>query len=159
MSQSMITKAQSNHKASTKAWPIPSHFHLNHLIKRGSQTACNHKLGYHDSCTVCKGSILYPRVVISSLAKLHFAILTLPLVYGLEITTCCYKGLLQEYVMLCYSPDKRSLLAVLRFQAQTSPLAPCGSGSSQSMSQRLITKYGTIPTLNRAWHTTYSIPN
>jgi hypothetical protein len=24
------------------------------------------------------------------------------LVYGLEITTCRYKGLLLEYVMLCY---------------------------------------------------------
>jgi hypothetical protein len=28
--------------------------------------------------------------------------LTLPFVYGLEITTCRYKGLLLEYVMLCY---------------------------------------------------------
>jgi hypothetical protein len=27
---------------------------------------------------------------------------TLPLVYGSEITTCRYKGLLQEYVLLCY---------------------------------------------------------
>jgi hypothetical protein len=27
---------------------------------------------------------------------------TLPLVYGLEITTCRYKGLLQELVLLCY---------------------------------------------------------
>jgi hypothetical protein len=61
--------AQSNHKASTKTWPIPSHSHPNHLIKRGSQTACNRKLGYHDSCTLCKDSTLYPRVVISSLAK------------------------------------------------------------------------------------------
>jgi hypothetical protein len=72
MSQSMITKAQrtqSNHKASTKTRSIPSHFHPNHLIKRGSQTTCNRKLGYHDSCTLCKGSTLYPRVVISSLAK------------------------------------------------------------------------------------------
>jgi hypothetical protein len=45
-----------------------------------------------------KVSVLYPRVVISSLAKrlenLLFAILTLPLVYGPEITTCYYKGLL-----------------------------------------------------------------
>jgi hypothetical protein len=50
-----------------------------HLIKRGSQTACNRKLGYHDSCTLCRGCTLYPRVVISSLAKrlenLLFAIL------------------------------------------------------------------------------------
>jgi hypothetical protein len=45
-----------------------------------------------------KVSAMYPRVVISSLAKrlenLLFAILTLPLVYGLKITTCRYKGLL-----------------------------------------------------------------
>jgi hypothetical protein len=43
-------------------------------------------------------SALYPQVVISLLAKqlenLLFAILTLPLVYGAEITTCHYKGLL-----------------------------------------------------------------
>jgi hypothetical protein len=41
-SQSMITKAQraqraqSDHKASKKSRPIPSHSHLNHLIKRRS---------------------------------------------------------------------------------------------------------------------------
>jgi hypothetical protein len=35
-----------------------------HLIERGSQTACNRKLGYHDSCTLYRA--LYPRVVISS---------------------------------------------------------------------------------------------
>jgi hypothetical protein len=44
--------------------------------------------------------------VISSLDErlenLLFAILTLPLVYVLDITTCYYKGLLQEYVMLFY---------------------------------------------------------
>jgi hypothetical protein len=60
----MSTQAQSNHIDSTKARPIPSHSHPIHLIKRGSQTACNRKLGYHDSCTHCKGSTLYPRVVI-----------------------------------------------------------------------------------------------
>jgi hypothetical protein len=53
-----------------------------------------------------KVSALYPRVVISSLAErlenLLFVIPTLPLVYGLEITTCHYKGLLQDLVMLCY---------------------------------------------------------
>jgi hypothetical protein len=69
-----------------------------HLVKIGSQTACNRKHDYHDSCILCNGSVLYPRVVISSLAKrlekLLFAILTHPLVYGLEITTCRYKGLL-----------------------------------------------------------------
>jgi hypothetical protein len=45
-----------------------------------------------------KVSTLYPHVVITSLAKrlenLLFAILTLPLVYGPEITICHYKGLL-----------------------------------------------------------------
>jgi hypothetical protein len=64
------TRAQSNHNASTKTRPIPSHSHPNHLIKRGSQIACIRKLSYHDSCTLCKGSILYPWVVISSLVKL-----------------------------------------------------------------------------------------
>jgi hypothetical protein len=49
--------------------------------------------------------------------------------------------------MVCYGfPDKRTSHAVLRFPAQMSPLALCGSNSSQSMSQRLITKYGAIPT-------------
>jgi hypothetical protein len=47
--------------------------------------------------------------------------------------------------MLYYGfPNKQSSLAVLRFPTQTSPLAPCGSGSSQSMSQRPITKYSVI---------------
>jgi hypothetical protein len=53
--------------------------------------------------------------------------ITLPWVYGPDITTCCYKGLLQNYIMLCYSfLNKRSSLVVLRFPAQTSPLALCG---------------------------------
>jgi hypothetical protein len=47
--------------------------------------------------------------------------------------------------MLCYGfPNKQSPLAVLRFSAQTSPLAPCGSGSSQNMLQSMITMYGAI---------------
>jgi hypothetical protein len=44
--------------------PIP-----NQLILRGSKTTCNSKHDCHDSCTICKGSALYPQVVISSLAK------------------------------------------------------------------------------------------
>jgi hypothetical protein len=49
--------------------------------------------------------------------------------------------------MLCYGfLNKRSPLAVLRFPAQTSPLAPSGSGSLQSISQSMIIKYGVIPT-------------
>jgi hypothetical protein len=48
--------------------------HSNHptpyqLVKRGSQTTCNHEHGCHYSRTLYKGSALYPRVVISSLAK------------------------------------------------------------------------------------------
>jgi hypothetical protein len=43
-------------------------------------------------------------------------------VYGPEITTCHYKGLLQEYVKLCYEfPHKVAPLAVLRFPAQSGP--------------------------------------
>jgi hypothetical protein len=61
--------------------------------------------GYHDSCILCKSCALYPHVVISSLAKqlenLLSTILTLLFVYDLEITTCRYKGLLQEYIILC----------------------------------------------------------
>jgi hypothetical protein len=71
-------------------------------------------------------STVSPRVVISSLLSdyrnLLFAILTLPLVYGPEITTYHYKGLLQEYVMLCYGfPHKVAPLVVLRFPAQSDP--------------------------------------
>jgi hypothetical protein len=54
--------------------------------------------------------------------------------------------------MLCYNfLNKRSPLAVLRFPAQTSPLTPCGSGSSQSM----ITMYGAI--LTQSLHDTQPI--
>jgi hypothetical protein len=43
-------------------------------------------------------------------------------VYGPEITTCRYKGLLQEYVMLCYwLPHNVAPLVVLRFPAQSGP--------------------------------------
>jgi hypothetical protein len=102
-------------------------------------------------------STLYPRIVISlpvgDYRTSFLPFFTLPLVYGPEITTCCYKGLLHEYVMLCYGfLDKRSLHAVLRFPKQMSPHAPCALVSSQSMSQRLITKYGVIPTQPSTTH-------
>jgi hypothetical protein len=43
-------------------------------------------------------------------------------VYGPEITTCRYKGLLQEFVMLCYGfPHKVAPLVVLRFPTQSGP--------------------------------------
>jgi hypothetical protein len=42
----VITKSHTLNKA------IPFN---THLIERGSQTTCNHKLGYHDSCTLCIG--------------------------------------------------------------------------------------------------------
>jgi hypothetical protein len=44
------------------------------------------------------------------------------LVYGSEITTCRYKDLLQEYVMLYYGfPHKMAPLPVLRFPAHSDP--------------------------------------
>jgi hypothetical protein len=70
-----------------------------------------------------KVSALYSRVVISSLiGRLENSVLpffTLPLVYGSEITTCHYKGLLQEYVMLCYDFHHRP-----RLQCQGFPHRP-----------------------------------
>jgi hypothetical protein len=43
-------------------------------------------------------------------------------VYGPEITTCHYKGLLHEYVMLCYSfPHTVASLAVRRFLTHSGP--------------------------------------
>jgi hypothetical protein len=46
--------------------------------------------------------------------------MTLSCVCRLDITTCRYKGLPQEYVMHCYGfLDKWSPLAVLRFSTQT----------------------------------------
>jgi hypothetical protein len=41
-----------NTKSHTLTKPIPSN---THLIERGSQTTCNRKLGYHDSCTLYRG--------------------------------------------------------------------------------------------------------
>jgi hypothetical protein len=61
--------------------------------------------------------------------------------------------------MLCYSfSNKRSLLVVLRFPAQTSPLTPCGLGDSQSMMKGMSQSMMAFP-LNRARHTTYSSSN
>jgi hypothetical protein len=74
-----------------------------------------------------KVSTLYPNVVISSLAErlenLLFAIRTLTLVYGLEITTCHYKGLLYELVMLCYgSPVNRAPASSAKVSSWIKPL-------------------------------------
>jgi hypothetical protein len=75
----MITKTQRDHKASIKTRPKISHSQPNHLIERESHTTYNRMFGYHDSCTLYKGSALYQRVVISSLigwlGNLPFAIL------------------------------------------------------------------------------------
>jgi hypothetical protein len=46
-----------NTKSHTLTKSIPSN---THLIERGSQTACNRKLGYHDSCIHCKGKYTVP---------------------------------------------------------------------------------------------------
>jgi hypothetical protein len=105
----MITKAQraqSNDKASTKTRPIPSHSHPNHLIKKDLRPLVTASLAIMIVVHSTEVSTLYRRIVISSLIgwleNLLFTILTLPLVYDLEITTCRYIGLLQEWVMLCY---------------------------------------------------------
>jgi hypothetical protein len=43
-------------KVITKSHTLTKSIPFNtHLIERGSQTTYNHKLGYHDSCTLCKG--------------------------------------------------------------------------------------------------------
>jgi hypothetical protein len=152
----MITKAQRDHKASTKTRSKASHSQLNHLIERGSQTAYNRKLGYHDSCTLCKGSGLYPRVVISLLAKrLEKPLFCHSLLFlwcmaqrSLHAITKVYYRSLSCFAMVYWTNNP--LLVVLRFHAQASPLASCGSGDSQSMKSF---------SLNRARHTTYSSPN
>jgi hypothetical protein len=65
-----------------------------------------------------KVSTLYPRVVIPSLAKrlenLLYSILTLPLVYGPEITTC---RVIKVYYVLCVllCLGSHGTLAMLRF--------------------------------------------
>jgi hypothetical protein len=149
------------HKGITK-FPLGLyHSQPNQLIERGSQTACNRKLGYHDSCTLCKGSAMYPRLVISSLVK------------RLEKPTFChsytsfgawprdhYMPLQMSTIRVCHAllqiPQQRALLAMPRISQQRAPLAPCGSARSQSMSHVWHKEWCTSP-LNRARHTTYSI--
>jgi hypothetical protein len=87
------------HKGGTIEHMTPHRLNQNHsnpipyqLILRGSQTPYNRKHDYHDSCTLHKGNTIYPRVVFYR--NLLFTILTLPLVYDPDITTCHYKGLL-----------------------------------------------------------------
>jgi hypothetical protein len=93
-----------------------------HLVKRGSQIACNHKKCYHDSCTLYKGSVLYPRVVISSLAKqlgnLLFAILTLLWCMAQRSLHAITKVYHRSATVF---PYLGSLLAVLRFPRDSSP--------------------------------------
>jgi hypothetical protein len=49
--------------------------------------------------------------------------------------------------MLCYGfPTNGPRLQCCGFPHKMAPFAPCGSGSSQTMSQRLITKKGAIST-------------
>jgi hypothetical protein len=139
--------AQSNRKASTKIRPIPLHFHLNHLIKRGSQTACNRKHDYHDSCTLYKGCIIYPRVVISSLAKRlqkpHFCH---------DYTFLSVR--VRDHYMLLQRSTTGVCHALLQFSEQTVPacsakvshvkVPSCTTWFSQFTNY--ITKYGVIPT-------------
>jgi hypothetical protein len=50
----------------------------------------------------------------------------IPLVYGPEITTCHYKGLLQEYVMVCYGFPIKGPTCSAKVSPTKAPLAPCG---------------------------------
>jgi hypothetical protein len=109
-----------------KIWPIPSHSHPNHLIKRGFQTACNRKLGYHDSCTLCKGCAMYPQVVISSLAKQLWKPPFCQDYTAFGVWPRDHYMLLQRSTTgVCHAllqfPDKQSPLAVLRFSTQSVP--------------------------------------
>jgi hypothetical protein len=102
--------------------PFPS----NHLIKRGSQTAYNRKIGYHDSCTFCKVSTLYPRVLISSLAKrLYKPPFCHSYTFFVVWPRDHYMLLQRSTTGVCHSllqfSNKWSPLAVLRFPTQNIP--------------------------------------
>jgi hypothetical protein len=74
--------------------PIPSN---THLIYRGSQTACNCKLNYHDSCTLCRG--LYP-------VSMHSDFITF---WRLEKPPCCHAP--DNTITLPWCEARRSLHA------------------------------------------------
>jgi hypothetical protein len=150
----MITKAQRDYKVSTKTTPFPT----KPTNRKWILDRLNRKLGYYDSCTLCKVSALYLRVVISSLAKrlgkLLFAILTLPLVYGPEITTCHYKDLIQEYVMLCYGFSIKGPACSAK-DPQQRPLLHCVVQAFHKVWHKECCQ----SPLNWARHTTYNISN
>jgi hypothetical protein len=94
-------------------------------------TTCNRKLDYHDSCTLCKSSDLYPRIVISSLVE------------RLEKPLFChsytsfgvwsrdhYTSLQRSTAGVCHAFlqffEPTALLVVLSFPAQTSLLHHVG---------------------------------
>jgi hypothetical protein len=164
ISQGATTQAQSNHKDSTKTWPILPHSHPSHLIKRGSQTACNRKLDYHDSCTLCKDSVLYSWVVISSLAK------------RLYKPSFCHSytsfGVWpRDHYMLLQRPTTEVCHALLRFFTHSGPACSAEVSRTQwPLLHHVVQavhiechtdgshRQGSSP-LNRARHTAYSIPN
>jgi hypothetical protein len=49
------------------------------------------------------------------------------MVYDPEITTYCYKGLLQEYVMFCYGFPNKGPACSAKVSPTKAPLAPYGS--------------------------------
>jgi hypothetical protein len=145
----MITKAQRDDKVSTKTKPKPYHYQPNQLIERGSQTACNSKLGYYDSYTLFKGSALYPQVVISSLAKW----LEKPPIHHSYTSFGVWH---RDHYMSLQRPTTGVCHALLPISQQRTPLAPCGLGRSQSMSpcmsQNMIQRMMPIPTQLRKTH-------
>jgi hypothetical protein len=148
-------RAQREHKVSTKTKPKPYHSQPNQLIERGSQTTCNRKLNYHDSCTLCNGQWRVPTrsdfITRRWLENLIFAILHTSFSVWLRAH---YMPLQRSTTGVCH--------ALLRIPQQRAPLTPCGLGRSQSMSQNMSHVWDKVwcqSPLNRARHTTHSIPN
>jgi hypothetical protein len=113
----------------------PHRLDQNHLVKRGSQTACNHKHDYHDSCTHYKGKRPVPTSSdliaaqatrkTSFLPFLHFLWCTTQ--RSLHVVTMVYY---RSYVKLCQgSTQYHSIAKVSRdSRGTTTPVALCAPG-------------------------------
>jgi hypothetical protein len=116
-------------------------------MKRGSQTACNRKLDYHDSCTLCRGCTLYPRVVISSPAKrlenLLFAILYTS--FGVWP---------RDHYMSLQRPTTEVCHALLRFPAHSGPAC----NAEVSHTQRPLLHH-VVQAVHKEGHTDRSHPH
>jgi hypothetical protein len=87
--------------------PIPSN---TDLIERGSHTACNRKLDYHDSCTLCRGKYPVPTssdfITFRRLENLHVAmppnIIALPWYETKRSLHAFIKVNPRSYVLFCH---------------------------------------------------------